>query len=104
MSPARYCARVGSNGTSAKPSPTLINYKNFEFEIPEGLVKMATPTIGTSVRMMEMRQSLRIIEQAVEGILEGPIMAKVPKVMKPPVGEVSITRSKPARANWDTSS
>src|ERR1700741_5084868 len=38
--------------------------------------------------MIEMRQSLRIIEQAVEGIPEGPIMAKVPKVFKPPVGEV----------------
>ena len=40
------------------------------------------------VRMQEMRQSLRIIHQAVGKIPEGPIMAKVPKVMKPPVGEV----------------
>ena len=31
---------------------------------------------------------VRIIEQAVAGIPEGPIMAKVPKVMKPPVGEI----------------
>jgi NADH-quinone oxidoreductase subunit D len=38
--------------------------------------------------MEEMRQSLRIIRQAVEKIPEGPIMAKVPKVMKPPVGEI----------------
>jgi hypothetical protein len=35
-----------------------------------------------------MRQSLRIIQQAVDGLPEGPIMAKVPKVIKPPVGEV----------------
>ena len=40
------------------------------------------------VRMMEMRQSLRIVEQAVGKIPEGPIMAKVPKVIKPPVGEI----------------
>src|SRR5215471_8375425 len=40
------------------------------------------------VRMAEMRQSLRIIRQAVERIPEGPIMAKVPKVIKPPVGEI----------------
>jgi NADH-quinone oxidoreductase subunit D len=40
------------------------------------------------VRMEEMRQSLRIIEQAVNGIPEGPIMGKVPKVIKPPVGEI----------------
>src|SRR5437870_8056066 len=38
--------------------------------------------------MQEMRQSLRIIEQAVGKIPDGPIMAKVPKVMKPPVGEI----------------
>jgi NADH-quinone oxidoreductase subunit D len=38
--------------------------------------------------MKEMRQSLRIIEQAVNGIPEGPIMAKVPKVIKPAVGEI----------------
>jgi NADH-quinone oxidoreductase subunit D len=35
-----------------------------------------------------MRQSIRIIEQAVGGIPEGPIMAKVPKVIKPPAGEI----------------
>jgi NADH-quinone oxidoreductase subunit D len=31
---------------------------------------------------------MRIIEQAVNGIPEGPIMGKVPKVIKPPVGEI----------------
>jgi NADH-quinone oxidoreductase subunit D len=35
-----------------------------------------------------MRQSLRIIEQAVAAIPDGPIMGKVPKVLKPPPGEV----------------
>src|SRR6516225_4305221 len=62
------------------------NYKNFDFEIPTG--QNGDTYDRYIVRMAEMRQSLRIIEQAVEGIPEGPIMAKVPKVMKPPVGEV----------------
>jgi NADH-quinone oxidoreductase subunit D len=31
---------------------------------------------------------VRIIEQAIDAIPEGPIIAKVPKVMKPAVGEV----------------
>jgi NADH-quinone oxidoreductase subunit D len=62
------------------------NYKNFDFEIPTG--QNGDTYDRYVVRMAEMRQSLRIIEQAVEGIPEGPIMAKVAKVMKPPVGEI----------------
>jgi NADH-quinone oxidoreductase subunit D len=31
---------------------------------------------------------MRIVEQAVNAIPEGPIMGKVPKVIKPPVGEI----------------
>jgi NADH-quinone oxidoreductase subunit D len=62
------------------------NYSEFDFDIP-------TRETGDTydrymVRMAEMRQSLRIIRQAVERIPEGPIMAKVPKVIKPPVGEI----------------
>jgi NADH-quinone oxidoreductase subunit D len=61
-------------------------YSEFDFEIPTG-------TNGDTydrylVRMEEMRQSMRIIEQAVSRIPEGPIMGKVPKVIKPPVGEI----------------
>ena len=61
-------------------------YKEFDFEIPTG-------TNGDTydrylVRMAEMRQSIRIIRQAVDGLPSGPIMAKVSKVIKPPVGEI----------------
>ncbi|HET8666998.1 MAG TPA: NADH-quinone oxidoreductase subunit D, partial [Terriglobales bacterium] len=61
-------------------------YEKFDFEVPTG-------TNGDTydryiVRIAEMRQSVRILRQAIEGIPEGPIMAKVPKVLKPPVGEV----------------
>ncbi|MGA7908962.1 MAG: NADH-quinone oxidoreductase subunit D, partial [Candidatus Sulfotelmatobacter sp.] len=61
-------------------------YPEFEFDIPIG--KNGDCYDRYLIRMEEMRQSVRIIEQAVGGIPEGPIMAKVPKVMKPPVGEV----------------
>lgn len=61
-------------------------YADFTFEIPIG--QNGDTYDRYLVRMAEMRQSLRIIRQAVEGIPEGPIMAKVPKVLKPPVGEV----------------
>ena len=45
--------------------------------------------------MQEMRQSVRIIRQAVEGIPEGPIMGKVGKVIKPPVGEAYVSTEAP---------
>ncbi len=62
------------------------NYADFDFEIPIG--ENGDTYDRYLVRMVEMRQSLRIIEQAVNGIPEGPIMAKVPKVIKPAVGEI----------------
>jgi NADH-quinone oxidoreductase subunit D len=61
-------------------------YPEFDFEIPVGA--SGDTYDRYLVRMQEMRQSLAILRQAVEGIPEGPIMAKVPKVMKPPAGEV----------------
>lgn len=42
----------------------------------------------TIIRMDEIVESLKIIKQAVRDIPDGPVMAKVPKVLKPPVGEV----------------
>jgi NADH-quinone oxidoreductase subunit D len=61
-------------------------YKNFEFDIPTG--QNGDTYDRYLVRIAEMHQSLRIIRQAVDSIPEGPIMAKVPKVLKPPVGEI----------------
>jgi NADH-quinone oxidoreductase subunit D len=39
------------------------------------------------VRLEEMRQSTRILQQALDSIPEGDIRAKMPKVLKPPKGE-----------------
>jgi NADH-quinone oxidoreductase subunit D len=61
-------------------------YKDFDFEIPTGV--NGDTYDRYLVRIAEMRQSVRILQQAIEAIPTGPIMAKVPKVIKPPVGEV----------------
>jgi NADH-quinone oxidoreductase subunit D len=61
-------------------------YKAFDFEIPTGL--NGDTYDRYLVRIEEMRQAVRIIRQAVDGLPSGPIMAKVPKVIKPAVGEV----------------
>jgi NADH-quinone oxidoreductase subunit D len=69
------------------------SYEDFDFDIPIG-------TAGDTfdryvVRVEEMHQSIRIIRQATEGLMEGPILAKVPKVIKPPVGEVYVSIEAP---------
>ncbi|MFT6070036.1 MAG: NADH-quinone oxidoreductase subunit D [Bacteriovoracaceae bacterium] len=40
------------------------------------------------VRMREMHESIKIIEQCLDGIEEGPVMGKVPKIIKVPEGEI----------------
>ncbi|MDX2154719.1 MAG: NADH-quinone oxidoreductase subunit D [Bryobacteraceae bacterium] len=68
-------------------------YEKYEFQIP---TRQNGDTYDRyMVRMEEMRQSVRILRQAVEGIPEGPIMAKVPKVIKPPVGEAYVSIEAP---------
>jgi NADH-quinone oxidoreductase subunit D len=61
-------------------------YAKMDFEIPTG--ENGDTFDRYMVRIKELHQSLRIIRQAVDSIPEGPIMAKVPKVLKPPVGEI----------------
>jgi len=47
------------------------------------------------VRINEMRESAKIIRQAVAQIPDGPVMAKVPRVFKPPVGEAYFRAENP---------
>jgi NADH-quinone oxidoreductase subunit D len=61
-------------------------YPDFDFEVPIG--ENGDTYDRYLVRMAEMRQSIYIVEQALDGLPEGPVMAKVPKIIKPPVGEV----------------
>jgi len=66
-------------------------YDRFDFDIPVGQGLMGT--VGDSwdryyVRVLEMEESLKIIEQAIEQIPEGNVSEAIPKRIKPPVGEV----------------
>jgi NADH-quinone oxidoreductase subunit D len=62
-------------------------YPQFDFEIPLG--EHGDTMDRYVVRLREMEQSLRIIEQALNKLPNGPIMAeKVPKRIKPAAGEV----------------
>ena len=62
-------------------------YGDFDFKIPVG-------TVGDGydryrVRVQEMRESVRIIEQALDGLPEGPWIADDRKVVLPPRDELS---------------
>jgi NADH-quinone oxidoreductase subunit D len=68
-------------------------YEQYEFDVPVGA--QGDSFDRYLVRMEEMRQSVRIIEQAVGQIPAGPILAKVPKVLKPPPGEAYVSIEAP---------
>ncbi|MCX7918936.1 MAG: NADH-quinone oxidoreductase subunit D [bacterium] len=61
-------------------------YPRFNFNIPTG--ETGDCYDRYKVRIDEMRESLKIVEQALENIPDGEIMAKVPRVIRPPVGEL----------------
>ena len=61
-------------------------YDRFEFDIPAGTNSDTWDRY--MVRIQEMRQANRIVEQALESIPEGEIKTKTPTVFRPPKGEV----------------
>jgi NADH-quinone oxidoreductase subunit D len=69
-------------------------YDRFDFEIPVGKGKFGT--VGDSydrywIRIEEVRESCRIIRQALEQMPEkGEIRTRIPKVFKPPKGEIYV--------------
>lgn len=57
-------------------------YENFEFDVALG--RNGDAYDRYLLRLEEMRQSLRIIQQAIDGMPEGPYRANVPGVVLPP--------------------
>ncbi len=60
-------------------------YDQFDFDIPVG--EHGDTYDRYLIRLEEMRQSRRIILQVLDRLAEGPVKGKVPRVLKPPVGE-----------------
>lgn len=61
-------------------------YPKFEFDVPVG--ENGDNWDRYRVRYQEIYESAKIIRQALDGLPEGDIMAKFPKVLRPPKGEV----------------
>jgi NADH-quinone oxidoreductase subunit D len=100
--PAEVAAAFGVSGPNMRASGVKFDirkvegylpYDKFDFEIPTGANGDCWDR--WKVRLDEIRQSCRIIEQAVDGIPSGPLQAKVPKVIKVPEGETYVRAENP---------
>ncbi len=89
------CRRYGATGPVARGSGINFDvrkqepysvYPELDFDVP--VYHECDSMARYMVRMDEMEQSMRIIEQALDKMPEGPVMApKVPKIIKPPKGD-----------------
>jgi len=91
---AEMCRRYGATGPVVRGAGVAYDvrraepysvYPDLDFEIPT--YPEADCMARYLVRMAEIEQSLRIVEQAVDRLPEGPFQAKVPRVIKLPAGD-----------------
>lgn len=75
-----------------KDEPYMI-YDRFKFDVPIG--KTGDSWDRYKVRLDEISESLKIIEQAIEGIPEGNPISKVNRVFKGPAGETYLRTENP---------
>ncbi|MEA2306547.1 MAG: NADH-quinone oxidoreductase subunit, partial [Solirubrobacteraceae bacterium] len=79
--------RASGNPWDLRKAMPYSSYEDFEFRIPVG-------TLGDNydryaVRLQEMRESLKIIEQALDGLPEGPYITEDRKIALPPRHELA---------------
>ncbi len=92
--PAEMCRKYGATGPVLRGSGVAYDvrkaepysvYPEFDFDVP--VYPEGDSYARYRVRMDEIAESLRIIEQACDKIPDGPVQAKVPKALKPPAGD-----------------
>ncbi|MEA2457037.1 MAG: NADH-quinone oxidoreductase subunit [Thermoleophilaceae bacterium] len=79
--------RASGNPWDLRKADPYSSYEHFDFKIPVG-------TVGDNydrfrVRMAEMRESLKIVEQALDGLPEGPYITNNRKIALPPRHELA---------------
>lgn len=100
--PPEVAASYGVSGPNLRASgirfdlrkvENYLPYDRFDWEVPVG--SQGDCWDRWWVRLQEVRQSARIIQQAIDGIPSGPLQAKVPKVIKVPKGETYVRAENP---------
>lgn len=99
---AEMAADFGVSGPNLRASGVAFDLRTHTDYLPYDKVQfdVATGTVGDSfdrwlVRLEEIRQSARIVQQAVDQIPSGPLQAKVPKIIKVPKGEAYVRAENP---------
>ncbi len=78
-------ARASGVNRDLRKADSYSIYDRFEFDVPT--CETGDCYDRYRVRIEEMRQSLRILSQAVKDIPGGPVKAEVPHLIRPPAGE-----------------
>jgi NADH-quinone oxidoreductase subunit D len=100
--PADIAAAYGLSGPNLRASgvsfdlrkvSNYLPYDKFTFNVPIG--QNGDCWDRWYMRLQEIRESARIIQQAIDGIPSGPLLAKVPKIIKVPKGEVYVRAENP---------
>ena len=87
------CLRAAGIPWDMRKDIPYSSYEDFEFDVP---TTDRSDVYGRYlVRMQEIRQSARIVTQALDRLPEGEHIAKVPRVLKIPAGEIFHTTEAP---------
>ncbi|MDX1448351.1 MAG: NADH-quinone oxidoreductase subunit D 1 [Acidimicrobiia bacterium] len=100
--PPDVAAAYGVSGPNLRASGVRFDLRKVEDYLPYDQFDFTVPVGKTGdcwdrwwVRLEEIRQSARIVRQAIDGIPSGPLQAKVPKVIKVPAGETYVRAENP---------
>lgn len=100
--PTDLAVSYGVSGPNLRASGTAFDlrkvsdylpYDQFDFDVPVG--ENGDCWDRWWVRLQEIRQSARIIQQAIDGLPSGAIQAKVPRIIKVPAGETYVRAENP---------
>ena len=92
------CLRASGVPLDMRKAQPYSFYERFDFDVPVG--QGLRGTVGDCwdrywVRMLEILESCRIVEQALDGLPEGEVQTKVSRLLKLPEGEVYVPCENP---------
>ncbi|MCE2529048.1 MAG: NADH-quinone oxidoreductase subunit D [Acidimicrobiia bacterium] len=85
--------RASGAGFDLRTVSDYLPYAEFDFDVPVG--RNGDCWDRWWVRLEEIRQSARIITQAIDGLPSSPLQAKVPRIIKVPAGETYVRAENP---------